>query len=164
MPTVSSSFDLKPVNFFESNPILRIPSNLEKDLPFCEPADSVWRSIPTSSLSGLQIWSSVFVKKVNTVPKVVDQRYDIFQIPVNTSVRFQIYRYFLLFYTIYKVIFLITQYITLATFYIFFMELLTFTTTLYMISCEGWKKLWVYVGSHFHHSQLLTSQIMTKIV
>uniref|UniRef100_A0A5B6ZRF1 Amine oxidase n=1 Tax=Davidia involucrata TaxID=16924 RepID=A0A5B6ZRF1_DAVIN len=33
MPTVSSSFDLKPVNFFENNPILRIPPNVEKDLP-----------------------------------------------------------------------------------------------------------------------------------
>ncbi|KAK4796341.1 hypothetical protein SAY86_028667 [Trapa natans] len=38
MPTVSASFDLKPVNFFESNPILRIPPNLEKDLPVCRPA------------------------------------------------------------------------------------------------------------------------------
>ena len=46
------------------------------------------------------------------------QRYDIFRIPVNTGVPFRIYHYFLLFYTIYKVIFLITQYITLATFYI----------------------------------------------
>ncbi|GAB4857020.1 Amine oxidase [copper-containing] gamma 1 [Ancistrocladus abbreviatus] len=35
MPTVSSSFDLKPVNFFESNPILRVPPNVEKDLPVC---------------------------------------------------------------------------------------------------------------------------------
>ncbi|KAJ3679846.1 hypothetical protein LUZ60_016124 [Juncus effusus] len=35
MPTVSSSFDLKPVNFFESNPILWLPPNLEKDLPVC---------------------------------------------------------------------------------------------------------------------------------
>jgi primary-amine oxidase len=35
MPTVSSSFDLKPVNFFESNPILRVPPNFEKDLPVC---------------------------------------------------------------------------------------------------------------------------------
>lgn len=35
MPTVSSSFDLKPVNFYESNPILRIPPNVEKDLPTC---------------------------------------------------------------------------------------------------------------------------------
>ncbi|EOY20332.1 Copper amine oxidase family protein [Theobroma cacao] len=40
MPTVSSSFDLKPVNFFESNPILRIPPNVEKDLPVCKPAGS----------------------------------------------------------------------------------------------------------------------------
>ncbi|KAI3918290.1 hypothetical protein MKX01_041610 [Papaver californicum] len=40
MPTVSSSFDLKPVNFFESNPILRIPPNLEKDLPICKAAAS----------------------------------------------------------------------------------------------------------------------------
>nr|POF07246.1 primary amine oxidase [Quercus suber] len=40
MPTVSSSFDLRPVNFFQSNPILRIPANLVKDLPVCEPADS----------------------------------------------------------------------------------------------------------------------------
>ena len=47
------------------------------------------------------------------------QRYDIFRIPVNTGVLFWIYRYFLLFYRIYKVIFLLTQYITLATFYIF---------------------------------------------
>ena len=76
------------------------------------------------------------------------QQYDIFWILVNTGVPFRIYRYFLLFYTIYKVIFLITQYITLATFYIFFMELLTFTTTPYMISCEGWKKfecMWVHI-------------------
>lgn len=40
MPTVSSSFDLKPVNFFESNPILKIPPNAEKDLPTCSPAAS----------------------------------------------------------------------------------------------------------------------------
>ncbi|OWM71857.1 primary amine oxidase-like [Punica granatum] len=40
MPTVSSSFDLKPVNFFESNPILRVPPNAEKDLPVCKPAAS----------------------------------------------------------------------------------------------------------------------------
>lgn len=40
MPTVSSSFDLKPVNFFESNPILRIPPNVEKDLPVCKAAAS----------------------------------------------------------------------------------------------------------------------------
>ncbi|KAL6986082.1 Amine oxidase [copper-containing] gamma 1 [Sarracenia purpurea var. burkii] len=41
MPTVSSSFDLKPVNFFESNPILRTPPNAEKDLPNCKAAASV---------------------------------------------------------------------------------------------------------------------------
>ncbi|KAL3647275.1 hypothetical protein CASFOL_008243 [Castilleja foliolosa] len=35
MPTVSSSFDLKPVNFFESNPILNTPPNFENDLPVC---------------------------------------------------------------------------------------------------------------------------------
>ncbi|KAJ0971151.1 hypothetical protein J5N97_019110 [Dioscorea zingiberensis] len=35
MPTVFSSFDLKPVNFFESNPILKTPPNFEKDLPVC---------------------------------------------------------------------------------------------------------------------------------
>ncbi|XP_057976874.1 amine oxidase [copper-containing] gamma 1-like [Malania oleifera] len=40
MPTVSASFDLKPVNFFESNPILRIPPNVEADLPVCKPAAS----------------------------------------------------------------------------------------------------------------------------
>ncbi|KAL2458155.1 Copper amine oxidase family protein [Abeliophyllum distichum] len=40
MPTVSSSFDLKPVNFFESNPILRIPPNVDKDLPICKAAAS----------------------------------------------------------------------------------------------------------------------------
>ncbi|KAK4389419.1 Primary amine oxidase [Sesamum angolense] len=36
MPTVSASFDLKPVNFFESNPILKIPPNVESDLPICK--------------------------------------------------------------------------------------------------------------------------------
>ncbi|XP_042486124.1 primary amine oxidase-like [Macadamia integrifolia] len=36
MPTVSSHFDLKPVNFFESNPILHMPPNIEKDLPVCK--------------------------------------------------------------------------------------------------------------------------------
>ncbi|KAJ8428185.1 hypothetical protein Cgig2_033123 [Carnegiea gigantea] len=36
MPTVSSSFALKPVNFFESNPILGISPNFEKDLPVCQ--------------------------------------------------------------------------------------------------------------------------------
>ncbi|KAJ3706219.1 hypothetical protein LUZ61_009924 [Rhynchospora tenuis] len=35
MPTVSSSFDLKPVNFFEKNPVLWLPPNQEKDLPVC---------------------------------------------------------------------------------------------------------------------------------
>ncbi|GAB4857019.1 Amine oxidase [copper-containing] gamma 1 [Ancistrocladus abbreviatus] len=35
MPTVSSSFDLKPVNFFENNPILNTPPNTETDLPMC---------------------------------------------------------------------------------------------------------------------------------
>lgn len=40
MPTVSSSFDLKPVNFFESNPILRIPPNVAKDLPVCKSSAS----------------------------------------------------------------------------------------------------------------------------
>lgn len=38
MPTVTSSFDLKPVNFFESNPILRAKPNFEKDLPICRAA------------------------------------------------------------------------------------------------------------------------------
>ncbi|KAK6947638.1 Copper amine oxidase, catalytic domain [Dillenia turbinata] len=40
MPTVSSSFGLKPVNFFESNPILRIAPNFEQDLPVCRAAVS----------------------------------------------------------------------------------------------------------------------------
>lgn len=42
MPTVSASFDLKPVNFFESNPILRFPPNTIEDLPVCKPAASAW--------------------------------------------------------------------------------------------------------------------------
>ncbi|KAF6152597.1 hypothetical protein GIB67_013044 [Kingdonia uniflora] len=40
MPTVSSSFDIKPVNFFESNPVLGIPPNVENDLPVCKAAAS----------------------------------------------------------------------------------------------------------------------------
>ncbi|EFH51873.1 hypothetical protein ARALYDRAFT_484808 [Arabidopsis lyrata subsp. lyrata] len=33
MPTIASSFELKPVNFFESNPVLGISPFFEKDLP-----------------------------------------------------------------------------------------------------------------------------------
>ncbi|XP_010276880.1 PREDICTED: primary amine oxidase-like [Nelumbo nucifera] len=40
MPTVSSSFDLKPVNFFERNPILQAQPRFPKDLPVCRAADS----------------------------------------------------------------------------------------------------------------------------
>jgi len=40
MPTVSSSFDLKPVNFFERNSILAVPPNFEEDLPASEAHDS----------------------------------------------------------------------------------------------------------------------------
>ncbi|XP_058085254.1 amine oxidase [copper-containing] gamma 2-like [Magnolia sinica] len=35
MPTVVSSFDLKPVNFFQRNPIVGLAPNTEKDLPVC---------------------------------------------------------------------------------------------------------------------------------
>ncbi|PKI59548.1 hypothetical protein CRG98_020076 [Punica granatum] len=40
LPTVSSSFDLKPVNFFERNPILRAAPNFDKDLPISTLSDS----------------------------------------------------------------------------------------------------------------------------
>ncbi|XP_062074105.1 amine oxidase [copper-containing] gamma 2-like [Humulus lupulus] len=40
MPTVSASFDLKPVNFFQLNPILRLPPTFEDDLPNCKPSIS----------------------------------------------------------------------------------------------------------------------------
>ncbi|KAL0331395.1 UNVERIFIED_CONTAM: Primary amine oxidase [Sesamum angustifolium] len=40
MPTVSSGFDLKPVNFFERNPVLRIAPYVENELPVCKAAAS----------------------------------------------------------------------------------------------------------------------------
>nr|CAD1843602.1 unnamed protein product [Ananas comosus var. bracteatus] len=41
MPTVSSTFDLKPVNFFRRNPILRAKPYTEDDFPVCRPQASV---------------------------------------------------------------------------------------------------------------------------
>ncbi|KAI3691706.1 hypothetical protein L6452_31508 [Arctium lappa] len=38
MPTVSSSFELKPVNFFERNPIMGAKPTFPKDLPVCSAA------------------------------------------------------------------------------------------------------------------------------
>ncbi|KAL8539654.1 hypothetical protein ACS0TY_001316 [Phlomoides rotata] len=38
MPTISSGFDLKPVNFFERNPVLRIAPYTENELPVCKAA------------------------------------------------------------------------------------------------------------------------------
>ncbi|CAN0841883.1 Amine oxidase [copper-containing] gamma 1 [Linum grandiflorum] len=40
MPSVASSFQLKPVNFFERNPILKSPPVFEKDLPVCSASGS----------------------------------------------------------------------------------------------------------------------------
>ncbi|KAG8374786.1 hypothetical protein BUALT_Bualt10G0031900 [Buddleja alternifolia] len=40
MPTVSSGFDLKPVNFFERNPVLSIAPYVESELPVCKAAAS----------------------------------------------------------------------------------------------------------------------------
>ncbi|XP_038874329.1 primary amine oxidase-like isoform X1 [Benincasa hispida] len=41
MPTVSSSFDLKPVNFFDRNPILRAAPASFDDLPVCSVRSSI---------------------------------------------------------------------------------------------------------------------------
>uniref|UniRef100_A0A0A0KR49 Amine oxidase n=1 Tax=Cucumis sativus TaxID=3659 RepID=A0A0A0KR49_CUCSA len=41
MPTVSSSFDLKPVNFFDRNPILRAAPASVDDLPVCNARSSL---------------------------------------------------------------------------------------------------------------------------
>lgn len=40
MPTVFSTFDLKPVNFFRINPIIRAAPYTEEDLPVCSGADA----------------------------------------------------------------------------------------------------------------------------
>ncbi|KAL3649048.1 hypothetical protein CASFOL_005451 [Castilleja foliolosa] len=40
MPSVSSGFDLKPVNFFERNPILKVAPYVENELPVCKAAAS----------------------------------------------------------------------------------------------------------------------------
>ncbi|KAK9068007.1 hypothetical protein SSX86_012118 [Deinandra increscens subsp. villosa] len=40
MPMVSSSFELKPVNFFDRNPILNAKPTFQKDLPVCFAASS----------------------------------------------------------------------------------------------------------------------------
>ncbi|KAH6771850.1 Copper amine oxidase family protein [Perilla frutescens var. hirtella] len=40
MPAVSSGFDLKPVNFFSRNPVLRIAPYVENELPVCKDAAS----------------------------------------------------------------------------------------------------------------------------
>ncbi|KAK6947634.1 hypothetical protein RJ641_001107 [Dillenia turbinata] len=41
----SSSFDQKPVKFFERNPILQVPSNVENDLPVCKAAASAFDQV-----------------------------------------------------------------------------------------------------------------------
>ncbi|PWA62344.1 copper amine oxidase family protein [Artemisia annua] len=40
MPTVSSSFELKPVNFFDRNPIMGATPTFQKDLPVCSASRS----------------------------------------------------------------------------------------------------------------------------
>ncbi|CAN8245280.1 unnamed protein product [Cochlearia groenlandica] len=40
MPSVAASFELKPVNFFESNPVLGVAPFFDKDLPVCRPFTS----------------------------------------------------------------------------------------------------------------------------